>query len=82
MTNDLVVIRKNKVALTLNKPAYIGMCTFELSEILMYKCTDFQFTITLKINVTTTQVLFADTDSLMYEMYEKIEDVYEDFSSD
>ena len=24
--NDLVAIRKNKVTLTLNKPAYIGMC--------------------------------------------------------
>ena len=24
--NDLVTIRKNKVTLTLNKPAYIGIC--------------------------------------------------------
>ena len=24
--NDLVVIHKNKVTLTLNKPAYIGIC--------------------------------------------------------
>ena len=29
--NDLVAIRKNKVTLTLNKPAYIGMCILELS---------------------------------------------------
>ena len=27
--NDLVVIRKNKVTLTLKKPAYIGMCILE-----------------------------------------------------
>ena len=29
--NDLVAIRKNKVKLTLNKPAYIRMCILELS---------------------------------------------------
>ena len=26
---DLVAIRKNKVTLTLNKPAYTGMCIFQ-----------------------------------------------------
>ena len=36
--------------------------------------------ITLKINTVTTQDLFTDTDSLMYEI--KTEDVYEDFSND
>ena len=35
--------------------------------------------ITLKINTVTTQDLFTDTDSLMYEI--KTEDVYEDFSN-
>ena len=35
--NDLVVIHKNKVILTLNKPAYIGKCILELSKVLMYK---------------------------------------------
>ena len=33
--NDLVAIRKNKVTLTLNKPAYIWMCSLELSKVLM-----------------------------------------------
>ena len=33
--NDLVVIRKSKVTLTLNKPAYIGMRILELSKVLM-----------------------------------------------
>ena len=36
--NDLVAIRKDKVILTLNKPAYIGMCFLELSKVLMYEC--------------------------------------------
>ena len=34
--NDLVAIRKNKVILTLNKPAYIGMCILELSKVLIF----------------------------------------------
>ena len=35
--NDLVAIRKNQVTLTLNKPAYVGMCNFDLSKVLMHK---------------------------------------------
>ena len=35
--NKLVAIRKNKVTLILNKPAYVGMCIFELSKVLMNK---------------------------------------------
>ena len=31
--NDLVVIRKNKVTSTLNKPAYTGMCILELNNL-------------------------------------------------
>ena len=33
--NNLVATCKRKVALKLNKPAYIGMCILELSKILM-----------------------------------------------
>ena len=32
--NDLVAIRKNKVKLTVNKPAYIGICILEFSKVL------------------------------------------------
>ena len=35
--NDLVVIRKSKIELTLNKHSYIGMCILELSKVLMYE---------------------------------------------
>ena len=35
--NNLVAIRKSKLALKLNKPAYVGMCTLELSKVLMYE---------------------------------------------
>ena len=35
--NDLMVIRRNEVTLTLNKPAYIGMCILELNKVLIYE---------------------------------------------
>ena len=35
--NNLVAIRKIKLALKLYKPAYIGMCELELSKVLMYE---------------------------------------------
>ena len=35
--NNLVAIRKSKLALKLNKPAYIGMCILEESKVLMYE---------------------------------------------
>ena len=38
--NNLVAIRKSKLALKLNRPAYIGMCILELSKVLMYKFRD------------------------------------------
>ena len=75
--NDLVVIRKNKVTLTLNKPAYIGMCILELSKVLMY---EFHYDFIKNKYANNSRLLFTDTDSLMYEI--KTEDVYEDFSND
>ena len=35
--NNLVTICESRLLLKLNKPAYIGMCTLELSKVLMYK---------------------------------------------
>ena len=35
--HKLVAIHKRKVALKLNKPAYIGMCNLELSKVLVYE---------------------------------------------
>ena len=34
---NLVVIRKSKVSLILNKPGYIEMCILKLSKVLMYQ---------------------------------------------
>ena len=35
--NNLVMIHKNKLALKLNKPGYIGMCILELNKVLIYE---------------------------------------------
>ena len=73
----MVAIRKSKVTLTLNKPAYIGMYISKLSKALMY---DFHYDYIKNKYGNNSKLLFADTDSLMYGI--KNEDVYEDFSND
>ena len=70
MFDNNLAIRKSKLALKLNKPAYIGMCILELKNALMYK---------FHYNYMKIPLLFTDTDKLMHEI--KTEDVYEDFNS-
>ena len=75
--NNLVSIRKSKLASKLNKPAYTRMSILELSKVLMYEFhCDY-----MKNNCDNkSKLLFTDTDSLMHEF--KTEDFEEDFSSD
>ena len=61
---DLVAIRKSKVKLTPNKPAYIGVCILELSKLLMY---EFHYDYIKNKYDNNSKLLFTDTDSLMYE---------------
>ena len=75
--NNLVAIRKCALALRLKKPAYIGMCILELSKVLMY---EFHYDYIKNKYDNKSELLFTDTDNLMYEI--KTEDVYKDFSSD
>ena len=74
---NLVQKHKSKLVLKLNKPAYIVMCSLELSELLMYK---FYYDYIKNKYSNNSILLFTDTDNLMYEI--KTEGVYEDFSSD
>ena len=74
--NNLVAIRKSKLALKINKLAYIGMCILELSKILMYK---FHHDCIKNKYDNKCKLLFTDTDSLIHEI--KTEDVDGDFSS-
>ena len=75
--NNLVTIRKIKVALNLKKPVYIGICILELTKVLMY---EFHYDYIKNKYDNKSKLIFADTDSLMYEI--KTEDVCEDFSRD
>ena len=53
--NNLVVICKSKVTLTLNKPAYVGTCALHLSKVLMYK---FHYDY-IKMNKVTNQDYYS-----------------------
>ena len=63
--NNLVTICKNRVTLTLNKPAYIGMYILELSKVLMY---EFHYNYIKNKYGNNSRLLFTGTDSLMYKI--------------
>ena len=75
--NNLVAMRKSKIASKLDKATYIGMCILELSKILMY---EFHYHYIKNIFANNSILILTDTDSLMYAI--KTEDVCEDFNSD
>ena len=74
---NLVAVHKIKETLTLNRPAYTGMCILDLSKTLMY---NFHYNYIKKKYGNKAKLLFTDTDSLTYEI--EAEDVYQDFWND
>ena len=75
--DNLVAVHKIKETLTLNRPAYVGMCILDLSKTLMY---DFHYNYIKNKYEDKAKLLFTDTDSLTYEI--EAEDVYKDFWKD
>ena len=74
---NLVAVHKIKETLTMNRPAYIGMCILDLSKTLMY---DFHYNYIKHKYGDKAKLLFTDTDSLTYEIETK--DAYKDFFKD
>lgn len=74
---DLVAVHKIKETLTLDRPAYVGICILDLSKTLMY---DFHYNYIKEKHGSKAELLFTDTDSLCYEM--ETGDAYKDFGVD
>ena len=74
---NLVAVHKIKETLTLDRPAYVGMCILDLSKTLMY---DSHYNYIKKKYGDKAKLLFTDTDSLTYEI--ETNDVYQDFWND
>ena len=74
---NLVAVHKIKETLTMNRPAYIGMCILDLSKTLMY---DFHYNYIKHKYGNKAKLLFTDTDSLTYEI--ETNNAYNDFFKD
>ena len=77
LNENLMAVHKIKGTLTLNRPAYVGMCILDFSKTLMF---DFHHNYIKKKYGDIAKLLFTDTDSLTYEI--EAEDVYKDFWND
>ena len=62
--NNLVEIRKRKLALKHSKPAYTGMCILQFSKVLTY---EFHYHYIENKYGNNSRLLFTDTDSLTYK---------------
>ena len=71
------MVHKIKETLTLDRPAYVGMCILDLSKTLMY---DSHYNYIKKKYGSEVKLLLTDTDSLTYEITAK--DMYKAFWAD
>ena len=74
---NLIAIHMKNTEVYFNKPVYVGQAILDLSKTLMF---DFHYEYIKKKYGSKAQLLFTDTDSLMYEI--KTKDFYKDIYDD
>ena len=74
---NLIAIHMKKTEIYFNKPVYVGQAILDLSKTLMF---DFHYKYIKNKYGSKAQLLFTDTDSLMYEI--KTKDFYTDIKDD
>ena len=75
--SNLIAVHMKKTEVYFNKPVYVGQSILDLSKTLMF---DFHYNYIKKKYGKKSELLFTDTDSLMYEI--KTKDFYKDINDD
>ena len=75
---DLVAVERSIVELVLNRPIYVDFCVLDISKILMYN--HHYAHVKCKYPGDRSQLLFTDTDSLLYSI--ETNNIYEDMLED
>ena len=73
----LVALHMKNTEVYFNKPVYVGQAILDLSKTLMF---DFHYNYIKKKYGNKTELLFTDTDSLMFQIY--TDDFYKDINPD
>ncbi|CAH3019785.1 unnamed protein product, partial [Porites evermanni] len=74
---NLIAVHMKKTEIYFDKPVYVGQAILDLSKTLMF---DFHYNYIRKKYKNKAELLFTDTDSLMYQIY--TDDFYKDISHD
>ena len=74
---NLIAVHMKKTEVYFNKPVYVGQAILDLSKTLMF---NFHYNYIQKKYKDKAELLFTDTDSLMYQIY--TDDFYKDISHD
>ncbi|CAH3182390.1 unnamed protein product, partial [Porites lobata] len=74
---NLIAVHMKKTEVYFDKPVYVGQAILDLSKTLMF---DFHYNYIRKKYKNKAELLFTDTDSLMYQIY--TDNFYKDISRD